>query len=175
MAKKILLALLAIVAVFLVVVSMQPDDFSVTRSATFDAPSQTVFAHVNDLGKWEAWSPWAKMDPEAETEFEGPEAGTGAIMRWKGEKTGQGSMTIVESRPGEFVGFDLAFIKPFESSSAASFTFEPDGGRTRVTWTMEGKSNFIGKAMGLFMNCDKMVGDQFDEGLASLKEIVEQG
>jgi hypothetical protein len=171
----IILILVAIaVVIFLIAAAMQPSDFRVTRTGTISAPASAVFAHVNDLQKWDAWSPWAKLDPDAKNSFEGPASGTGAIMRWVGNnKVGQGSMTITESRPDEFIRFKLDFIKPFVATNTAEFTFNYENNQTTVIWTMYGKNNFMSKAIGLVMNCEKMVGGQFEQGLAALKSVVE--
>ncbi|NOT83254.1 MAG: SRPBCC family protein [Methylococcaceae bacterium] len=172
---EIILILVAIaIIIFIIVAARQPDDFSITRSATINAPAEAVFSQVNELQKWDAWSPWAKLDPNAQNYFEGPEAGTGAIMRWAGNnKVGVGSMKITESRPNDFIQFKLQFLKPFVATNAAEFTFTPEGDQTRVTWSMYGKNNLMAKIMGLIMNCDKMVGGQFEQGLGDLKTIVE--
>jgi hypothetical protein len=174
MLKIILIALAVIIIVFLVIVAMQPSDFRIVRSAAISARAAAVFAQVNDFHKWEAWSPWAKLDPAAKATFEGPSAGTGAIFRWAGNReVGEGSMTITESRPSDLIRIKLEFSKPFAATNAAEFTFKPGGNQTTVTWSMEGKNNFIAKAICLFMNMDKMVGGQFEKGLASMKSIVE--
>jgi len=174
MVKKILIALAAIVVVFIAVVAMQPSDFRVARTATMSVPAPAVFAQVNDFHNWEAWSPWAKLDPKAKTSFEGPSAGTGAIFRWAGNnEVGEGSMTITESRPSDLIRIKLEFLKPMAGTSTAEFSFKPEGDKTAVTWSMTGKNNFIAKAMCLFMNMDKMVGGKFEEGLASMKSVVE--
>ena len=171
---KILIGIAATILVLIIFISMRPSVFRVSRSTVISAPSEVVFEQVNDLHKWEAWSPWAKMDPTAKNSYEGPAAGTGAVMRWDGnQNVGAGSMTITESRPSEMVAFRLEFLKPFKGTSAAEFTFKPQGNQTAVTWTMTGENNFIAKAIGLFMNCDKMVGGQFDQGLAQLNSIAE--
>jgi len=129
---------------------------------------------VNDFHNWEAWSPWAKLDPAAKATFEGPSTGTGAIFKWVGNKeVGEGSMTITESRPSDLIRIKLEFLRPFEATNSAEFTFKPEGNRTAVTWSMEGKNNFIAKAVCLFMNMDKMVGGQFEQGLAQMKAVVE--
>ena len=176
MLKKILIALAAIVVVFIAVVAMQPSDFRVARTATISAPAPAVFAQVNDFHNWEEWSPWAKLDPAAKNSFEGPSAGSGAIFRWAGNKeVGEGSMTITESRPSDLIRIKLEFLKPFQATNTAEFTFKPEGNQTAVTWSMAGKNNFISKAICLFMNMDKMVGGKFEEGLASLKSVVEAG
>jgi hypothetical protein len=172
--KIILAAVLVVIVVFLVVVAMQPSEFRVSRSATVVAPPAAIFPHVNELKKWDAWSPWMKLDPNAKSTFEGPPAGRGAAMNWAGNnKVGEGKMTITESRPNELVQFHLEFYKPMAGTSDAEFTFKPEGNQTIVTWTMTGKNNFIGKAMCLVMNMDKMVGGQFEEGLAGMKRIAE--
>ncbi len=170
----ILILIAGAVIIFLIFAAMQPSDFRVTRTGTISAPASAIFAQVNDLQKWDAWSPWAKLDPEAKNSFEGPASGTGAIMRWSGNnKVGQGSMTIIESRPDEFIRFKLEFLKPFAATNTAEFTFNSENDQTTVTWSMYGKNNFMSKAIGLVMSCDKMVGGQFEKGLASLKSVVE--
>lgn len=177
MFANILLVLVVLLVVFVTIVALQPSDFRVTRSATIPAPPSAVFPHVNDLHKWQAWSPWAKMDPEAGTSFEGPSAGVGAIMKWasSNDQVGEGSMTITESKPDALVGFRLDFIKPFAGTNTAEFTFRPEGNQTLVTWSMAGKKNFVVKALGLFMSCDKMIGGMFEQGLDNLKKVVLAG
>jgi hypothetical protein len=164
----------AILALFIIVVAMRPSDFRVARSTAIAAPEKVVFEQVNDLHNWEAWSPWAKLDPNARNAYEGPSAGLGAAFTWSGNsKVGEGRMTITESRPSELVRFKLEFAKPFEGTNIAEFTFRPEGNQTVVQWTMTGKCNFISKAFGLFVNCDKMVGSQFEKGLAEMKSLAE--
>jgi Polyketide cyclase / dehydrase and lipid transport len=178
MLKKVLLSVATIVAVlvigFVVVVAMQPSEFHVERSATMDAPAETVFAQINDFHKWDAWSPWLNIDPAAKTSYEGPSAGEGAVFRWAGNAdVGEGSMTIVESRPNERVRINLHFIKPFEDTAPTEFVLKGDGNQTTVTWTMDGKNNFLSKVFCLFMSMDKMIGSKYEEGLANMKAIVE--
>jgi len=174
MLKKILIALAAIVLIFLVVVAMQPSDFRVERTSTIAAPPADVFAQVNDFHKWEAWSPWAKLDPAAKVAFEGPEAGQGAVMTWAGnDKVGEGKMTLTESRPSDLVKINVDFVKPFEGSIISEFTFKPEGDQTAVTWAMSGHHNFFEKALCLVMNGTKMIGDDMEKGLAQLKSVME--
>ncbi len=164
------------VIAFLVVAAMQPADFRITRTGSISAPASAIFPHVNTLQFWDAWSPWAKLDPNAKNSFEGPSAGVGAKMSWAGNnKVGVGSMTITESRPDDFIQFKLEFLKPMQVTNTAEFTFKTEGDQTAVTWTMTGTNNFMGKAMGLIMNLDKMCGGQFEQGLAALKTVVETG
>jgi hypothetical protein len=174
MFKKILIGLLILVVVIIAIVAIQPSEFRISRSATIAASPDTLFAQVNDFRNWNAWSPWAKMDPNAKNTFEGPASGPGAIFRWSGNnQVGEGSMTIVESRPSELIQIQLDFLKPFKATSMGEFTFKPEGNQTVVTWSMAGRNGFMGKACSLVMNCDKMVGGEFEKGLANIKSIVE--
>ncbi len=174
MFKKILLLLLLVIVGFVIYVAMLPSDFRIERSASIAAPAADVFAQVNDFHKWEAWSPWAKLDPKATNSFDGPASGVGAIFKWAGNSdVGEGSMEIKESQPNDLIRIKLDFVKPMEATNTTDFAFKPEGEKTVVTWTMTGKNNFIGRAMCVFMNMDKMVGGKFDEGLASIKTIVE--
>ncbi len=173
MLKKILLILAAAIVLFLVVAAFQPADFRISRKAVIPAPPAAVFAQINDFHKWQAWSPWAKLDPNAKNSFEGPESGVGSKFSWSGNnEVGEGSMKITSSKPGESVVMDLVFTKPFAATNLTEFTIKPEGAGTEVTWTMSGKNNFVGKAMGLIINCDKMVGTKFEEGFANLKSAV---
>jgi hypothetical protein len=170
----IILALVAIVGVLCVVIATRPEDFKVARSATLNASPAAVFEQVNDLHKWDAWSPWAKLDPNAKSTFEGPTSGKDAKMSWDGNSdVGAGSMTIVESKPNELVRIKLDFVRPFEGTSDVEMKVEPVGDQTKLTWSMASKNNFIAKAIGLVIDCEKMCGDQFEQGLANLKGIVE--
>jgi Polyketide cyclase / dehydrase and lipid transport len=170
----VLLALAAIVLILVIVVAMQPSEFRIARTAAFAAPAPAVFAQVNDFHNWDAWSPWAKLDPAAQATFEGAPAGTGAIFKWSGnKKVGQGSMTITESRPHDLVRIKLEFLRPFKATNTAEFTFQPEGSKTVVTWSMSGRNNFMSKVFCLCVNMDKMVGGEFEKGLANMKAIVE--
>jgi uncharacterized protein YndB with AHSA1/START domain len=172
---KIILAVLAVLVVgFLVVVSLRPSEFRVSRSTTVAAPPEAVFAQVNDFHKWASWNPWGKIDPAMKQTYEGAAAGTGAAYTWIGNnQVGEGRMTIIESRPGELIRIRMDFLKPFKATNTAEFTFKPQGDQTFVTWSMYGKNNFIAKAIGLFMDCDKMIGDQFEKGLADMKAVAQ--
>ena len=171
---KILVILAVIIVVFIIVVATRPADFRVTRTATISAPTEVVFAQVNDLRKWEAWNPWGKLDPACKMTYEGPPSGTGAGYTWAGnKKVGEGRMTITESHPNELIRFNLEFRKPFKANNTAEFTFKSERNQTTVSWSMAGKKNFMFKAMGLFMDTDKMVGGDFERGLAALKSVAE--
>lgn len=174
MLKKILISLAAIVAIILVVAATRPDDFRVERSTTIAAAPATVFGHVNDFHRWQAWSPWEKLDPQLKRDFSGPTSGAGAVYAWAGNSdVGEGRMTITESRPAERVRINLEFIKPFEAMNTTEFVFKPQGSGTAVTWSMVGEHNFFSKVMCLFMDMDTMVGEDFERGLATLKAVSE--
>jgi hypothetical protein len=164
MLKKIFIGIGVVIIVFLIVVATRPAEFRVTRSASISAPPAVVFAQVNDLHKWDAWSPWAKLDPAMKQTHEGAPAGPGAVYSWAGNSdVGEGRMTITESRPDELVRIKLEFLKPFAAVSTTEFMFKPEGNQTAVTWSMTGTNNFMAKAMCLFMNMDKMVGGDFEK------------
>lgn len=170
----ILLALAFIAILFFVIIAGRPDEFVVSRSTNISAAPALVFAQVNDFHNWEAWSPWAKMDPACKNVFAGAPAGTGAMFSWAGNnKVGEGSMTILESRPNDLIRIRLEFLKPFKATNTAEFTFKPEGTQTIVTWSMFGQNNFFFKVFGLFMDCDKMVGKDFENGLAAMKSVAE--
>lgn len=174
MLKKVLIGVGAVLLLFVGVVALQPATFSVTRSAEVMGPPALAFEQVNDFHHWVAWSPWEKLDPAMKKTFTGAPSGTGAVYAWEGnDDVGTGHMTIQASKPDEAVEIELAFVKPFPSSSITTFTFEPAGAGTKVTWTMKGDNNFVSKAFGLFMNMDKTIGGDFEKGLAQLKVIVE--
>lgn len=174
MLTTILMVVAVIVVLFVIVVALQPADFRVTRTANISTSAPVVFALVNDLHEWEAWSPWEKMDPALKKTFEGPSAGTGARYSWAGnKKVGEGRMTITESRPGELIRIKLEFLKPFKATNTTEFSFKPRGDQTVVTWSMSGTNNFMGKAMRLFTDMDRMVGSQFETGLAQMKSVAE--
>ena len=170
----ILLALGILAILFIVVIAGRPDEFKVLRATKISAPPEQVFPHVDELRKWDAWSPWAKIDPNCKMTYAGPSAGVDASHSWAGNnKVGEGRMTITESRASELVGFKLEFLRPFKATNAAEFTFKAVGNQTEVTWSMTGKNNLFFKVFGLFMDCDTMVGKDFEKGLASLKAVAE--
>jgi carbon monoxide dehydrogenase subunit G len=156
--------------VLVAVVVMQPSEFRVERSAVIPAPPAAVFTQINDLRRWEAWSPWEKVDPALKKTYDGPPAGLGASFAWAGNhEVGEGRVTITESRAPERVGIRLEMITPMAATNAVTFTLAPEGDGTRVTWSMTGHNGFVSKAVGLVMDMDKMVGGQFEKGLANLK------
>jgi len=170
----ILAAVAAVVVVLAVVIALQPAAFRLSRSGTITAPPSAVFDEVNDLRRWEAWSPWAKIDPACKMTYEGAPSGVGAIVSWSGNnKVGEGRMTIIDSRPEERIRIKLDFFRPFKATNTAEFTFTPRVDQTEVTWTMTGDRNFMCKGFSLICDMDKMVGKDFEKGLTQLKSVVE--
>ena len=175
MLKKILIGLAVLMAGLLIAVAMRPAEFHVERSTTITAPALTLFEQVNDHHKFNAWNPFLKLDPNVKNTYSGPDAGVGAVCSWDGNKDiGAGSATIVESQPGELVRMRMDWKRPMEGVATVDFTFKPTGNQTIVTWAMYGRNNFMGKLVSLFIDCDKMVGPQFEQGLANLKTLSER-
>lgn len=175
MGMPILIGLLLAVVVLGLLVSRQPETFRVTRTIITHVQPFAVFSVVSDLQRWNDWSPWAKLDPNAKYAFEGPAAGVGAVFKWSGNKNvGEGKMTITETQSPNLVRIKLEFLRPFKAVNDVEFSFRPETSGTLVSWSMYGKNTFISKAMNLVMNCDKMVGGQFEQGLTALRDIVEK-
>ena len=175
MLVKILGAVAAVLGALAVAIALQPSSYTVARKQTIAAPQADVFAMINDFHKWEAWSPWAKLDPKMKTTYEGAAAGNGAVYKWVGDsKVGEGVMTVTESQPNERVKIKLDFLAPFASSSMTEFTVKPDGDKVTVEWSMAGNSDFMSKAYSLFAGgMDKAIGPDFEKGLAQMKAAAE--
>ncbi len=173
--SKVLLGIALVIVALAVVVAMQPADFRIERAATISAPPAAVFAQVNDFHNWQAWSPWEKLDPNMKKTYEGEPGKNGATYAWSGNnEVGEGKMTLEESTPNERIKIKLEFLKPFAATNTTEFTFKPQGDQTVVTWTMSGQKNFMAKAFHMIMDMDKMVGSDFEKGLASMKTVVEK-
>jgi len=172
---KILLVVVVVAVVgVLALAAMQPEEFRIERSTRIKAPPEKVFALIDDMHRWTAWSPWEKKDPAMQRTFSGAEHGTGAKYAWHGNKdVGQGSMLITESTPASRVAIDLDFVTPFEAHNKVEFTLTPDGDTTTVNWAMAGPMPFISKVICLFVSMDRMVGKDFETGLANLKAAAE--
>ena len=152
-----------------------PDTFRIERSTTIEAPPATVHTYINDFHRWTAWSPWEKKDPAMQRTHSGAPAGKGAVYAWDGNSdVGQGRMEIVESNEPSSVRIQLDFLKPFEARNTAEFTLAPVGNGTQVTWAMHGPAPYLSKLMQVFVSMDRMVGPDFEAGLANLKRVAEQ-
>jgi len=175
MIKKTLLFIAIAVAVILGYATTKPDTFSVQRETTIAAPAQKVSSLITDFRQWPNWSPWEKLDPDMQRSFTGAASGQGARYAWQGdEKVGEGRMEIVEAASPERTVIRLDFLKPFESHNTTTFVLAPQGEQTRVTWTMTGPSPYVSKVMTVFVSMDRMIGKDFEKGLANLKAYAEQ-
>ena len=173
--KIVLVVVAALVVGVLVVAAVRPDDFSVQRSASIQAPPEKIYPMLADFRQWPAWSPWEKLDPEMKRTLGGPASGPGATYAWQGSsKVGAGRMEIKEVTAPAQVRIQLNFIKPFEGHNVTDFTLVPRGDTTEVTWLMRGPAPFVSKLMGVFVDMDKMIGKDFETGLANLKAAAEK-
>lgn len=171
----VFLVIVVAIAAVLAYAATRPNTFRIERSARIDAPPDKIFPLISDFRNWRLWSPWEKMDPALRRAYGGAPAGKGAVYEWEGnKKVGKGRMEILDAPPPSRVAIKLDFLKPFEAHNLAEFTLTPLGNSTSVTWAMHGPSPFIAKLMGLFFNMDRMVGKDFETGLANMKAAAEQ-
>ena len=175
MLKTIAIVVVVLITGVLIFAATKPDTFRIQRSASIKAPPEKIFAILNDFKQWGAWSPWEKKDPAMKRNFGAITAGKGATYAWEGNKdVGTGSMTITESVPSSQLLLNLDFLKPFEAHNFVEFTLAAQGDVTNITWAMHGPANLMTKVMHVFMNMDKMVGPDFEAGLANLKAVAEK-
>ena len=167
--------LIILVVALLGYAATRPDSFRVERSTTINAPAEAIFPLIDDYRRWAAWSPWETRDPAMKKTYSGAASGSGAVYEWAGNSdVGTGRMETTESVAPSKITVDLHFMKPFEARNTAEFILTDQGGSTTVTWAMYGPSPFISKVMGLFVSMDKMVGGDFETGLAALKTVAEK-
>jgi hypothetical protein len=170
----IAVVLAIIIAVILILAATKPDTFRVERTAVVNAPADKVFPLIADFRQWLNWSPWEGRDPALKRSYSGAERGKGAVYAWDGNKNvGSGRMEILEATSPSTVVIQLDFLKPFEAHNTAEFTMLPQGGATSVIWVMQGPAPFLSKVMQVFMNMDRMIGRDFEVGLANLKTMTE--
>ncbi|MBB6557807.1 uncharacterized protein YndB with AHSA1/START domain [Acidovorax soli] len=171
MLKTLALVALAAVALLLAFAATRPGSFRVERSRVIEAPPERVFGLVQDLRRFNTWNPYERKDPGAKGQYSAATAGPGARYAWQGDKVGTGSMEITEATAPSHVGMKLDFVAPFEAHNRVDFTLQPQGEAgqsTRVTWAMHGPVPYLAKIMHLFFDMDRMVGQDFEEGLAFL-------
>ena len=173
----IVITLAGVIAIFAIPIlaATKPDTFRIERSTTINAPAEKIFAVLSDFHQWTGWSPWEHKDPALKRNFSGAERGKGAIYGWEGDKNvGTGRMEILEANAPSKLVIKLDFFKPFEAHNTAEFTMLPQGNATNVHWVMHGPAPFMSKVMGVFMSFDKLVGKDFEAGLANLKQLTEK-
>jgi len=169
------IVVVAAIAAVLIIAATKPDTFRVQRSATIAAPPERIFPHLNDFHRWPAWSPYERRDPAMKRTLSGPATGPGAIYEWDGDKNvGKGRIEITEVSPNARLALNLDMLKPFEAHNKAEFTLQPQGNATVVTWAMHGPAPYFSKILQVFCNMDRMVGGDFEAGLANLKAIAEK-
>ena len=174
MFKVIGIVVVVAIAAVLVAAGFQPDRFQVQRSATINAPPDRIFTLINDFHRWNSWSPYEKLDPAMRRTYAGAERGMGAVYEWEGNsKVGKGRMEITDAAAPSEVAVKLDFLEPFEAHNVATFTLAPAGGGTNVTWAMDGPTPYVGKIIHLFVDMNRMVGKDFETGLANLKTAAE--
>jgi uncharacterized protein YndB with AHSA1/START domain len=163
------------VVIILIIASTKPETFRIERSIAIKAPPEKIFPLINDFHAWPQWSPWENKDPALKRQYSGAAAGKGSIYEWEGNKNvGKGRMEITESVPTSRILIDLHFISPFQADNIAEYTLTPSGDTTTVNWAMYGPNRFMGKVMSTVMSMDKMVGKDFEQGLANMKAAAER-
>ena len=175
MFKRILLVVVVLIGALLAYAATRPDSFRVERATVIKAPPAKVFALIDDFHQWAGWSPWEKRDPAMKRTHSGAASGKGAVYAWEGNgDVGAGRMEILETTAPSRVLIRLDFLKPFAATNTAEYTIVPEGDGTRVTWAMYGPAPFVSKLMQVFVSMDKMIGTDFEQGLANLKALAER-
>jgi hypothetical protein len=174
-------AIIIVIVLLLAVLGLaatRPNVLSVRRATQIRAKPDKIYDLISDFRNWGSWSPWEKLDPAMQRKLSGAESGKGAVYEWEGKgKVGAGRMEIIGATPPSKITIKLDFIRPFEGHNTAEFTLDANpakAGATEVTWAMYGPAPYMAKLMGLFMNMDKMIGKDFETGLANLKSITER-
>ena len=163
------------IAVVLILAATKPNTFSVQRATTIKAPADTIFPLINDFHQWGSWSPYETKDPAMKRTYSGADSGKGAVYAWDGDKNvGSGRMEILDASAPSKIVIKLDFFKPFEGHNTAEFTMLPQGDGTNLTWVMHGPAVFMSRVMQVFINLDRMIGKDFEVGLANLKKLTEK-
>ena len=174
MLKKIGLGLVVILVAFLGYVSTRNGNFHYERSGVINAPAAKIFPYISDFRLGKQWSPYEKIDPNMKETLSGPIAQVGSVMEFDGNKdAGSGKLEILKIVPNEQVDIRLTMLKPFYGENQVTYKLTPEGTGTRFTWSMSGNGGFMGKLMSVLIDCEKMIGGQFSEGIANLKALVE--
>ena len=174
MLKKILIGFATLVVGFVVVVSMQPSEYRVERTAMMNAPADIVWAEFSDFSKWKNWSHWEKSDPSQKTTITGAPGTAGHKTVWDGEKTGKGTMEVTAATAPNALSIKLVFTEPMASEATTDFKVEQKGDAVAVTWSMDGENDFMGKFFGLAMGVEDMIGTAYEDSLVNLKQVTEE-
>jgi len=168
-----LIIIVVLIAAFLAYVATRPNAFRIQRATSIKAPPERIYPLINDLRQFNTWNPFAKQEPDVKITYSGAQSGRGAAYDWQGRKTGVGRMEIVDTAAPSKVVAKLDFVKPFEAHNIVEFTLEPRGEATSVTWAMHGPMPFVSKLMTTFFSMDRMIGGEFEKGLANMKAAAE--
>jgi len=171
---KIGLGVVGLIVLLLVVISTRPATFAIERAVSIEAPAEAVFSQLVNLHAWERWNPFEKGDPTVVRSYSGVPGTIGSSFHYSGEDVGEGRMTIVDAVSNRRVTVQAEFIKPFAATNAVEFTLEPDGKGVLLRWTMSGENDFLSKAVGLVMDMDRMIGSEFEKGLADIRRLAEE-
>ncbi|HSS50249.1 MAG TPA: SRPBCC family protein [Thermoanaerobaculia bacterium] len=175
MLKIILIIVVVLIVALLALAATRPSKLRVLRKASIKAPPEKIFPLIADFHNWTSWSPWEKKDPALKRTYSGAPSGKGAVYAWEGNReVGSGRMEITDASSPSRITIQLDFIKPFEGHNVTDFTLQPEGGATTVTWDMHGPLAYVARIFGIFVNMDKMIGNDFETGLANLKAIAEK-
>ncbi len=174
MIKTIAIVVVSLVAALLIFAATRPDTFRVERSISIEAPSEKIFAILNDFHLSQSWSPFEKKDPTMKRTFGGAASGKGAVYEFDGNKeVGKGRLMITDTAPPSKITIALDMVEPFEAHNTVEFTLGANGDSTKVTWAMHGPQSYVMKVLSFFIDCDKMVGKDFEAGLVKLKAITQ--
>jgi uncharacterized protein YndB with AHSA1/START domain len=176
MILRVVIAVGVLIAMVFLVAATKPKTFRIQRSVSIDAPPERVFAHIDNLHDWARWAPQDREDPSMKRTYSGPTNGKGAVSEWIGSgSSGRGRMLITDSLPSKRVSIQVDWVKPFVARNVNDFVLEGTGTSTKVTWTMQGPNLYVMRIMGIFVNMDRTMGKHFENGLANLKAVAEQG
>jgi uncharacterized protein YndB with AHSA1/START domain len=171
----VLVILLLLILVLLIFAATKPNEFRIRRSTSIHAPAERIYALIQDFREWPKWSPWEALDPDLRRTMSGADSGVGSVYEWEGnKKAGAGRMEILDAQPPSRIEIKLSFLKPFRAENKVVFTLIPAGDGTNVIWEMTGTNNLGLKIMGILMNMDKLVGRDFEKGLAAMKAEAEK-
>jgi len=177
--KTILLStgvlIVAAIAGLLAYATTRPDVFRVERSVSIAASPDKIRPLINDMHAFNSWNPYNRKDPAMKSTYRGPQAGPGAAYDFDGNgEVGKGSLQIIEPSGPDTVSMQLNMIAPMEGRNLIDFRLRPEGQGTRVTWSMHGPTPYVAKVLHVIFDMDKMIGRDFDSGLASLKALAEK-
>lgn len=169
------IAVVVVVAALVAYAATKPDMFRVQRSTGINAPAERIFPLIASLKSMNTWNPFVEPDTAIKISYSGPDSGKGAAHTWSGNgKVGEGRIEVTDAAPSSRVAMQLDMWKPMKARNAVEFTLAPNGKTTTVTWAMSGRQPLMAKLMTIFIDCDKMVGSQFEKGLGKLKAIAER-